>query len=88
MEFLLVLSALMSALTGAFTGPREGETRLGQAEAQLVAVAQAAAPAQAAAIRPRQSLPTIAERAGYAPQAALTFAPAPLAPLAFIRLIE
>ena len=85
MEFLLVLSALMSALTGAF-GPRAVEPRLGQAEAQLVAVAEAAAPARAAALRPVQALPSIAALSRYVPDIAP--APALLAPLAFVRLIE
>ena len=85
MEFLLVLSALMSALTGAF-GPRATEARLAQAEAQLVAVAEAAVPARAAALRPDQALPSIAELSRHVPEIAP--APALLAPLAFIRLIE
>ena len=88
MEFLLVLSALMSALTGAFTGPRDGEARPSQAEAQLVAVAQAAAPAKLAALRPRQPLPTIAALSSFVPRTALAIAPALPAPLAFVRLIE
>ena len=83
MEFLLVLSALLSALTGAFTGPRAGETH---AEAQLVAIAQAAIPARAAATRPEQALPSIIGLSSYAPRAAFAFTPS--APLAFVRLLE
>ena len=86
MEFLLVLSALLSALTGAFTGPRDGEARPSQAEAQLVAFAQAGAPAKVAALRPVQPLPPIARLSSQVPETAP--APALLAPLAFIRLIE
>jgi hypothetical protein len=86
MEFLLVLSALLSALTGAFTGPRDGETRLGQAEAQMIAAAEAGAPIRIAALRPLQALPSIASLSSHVPK----IAPAPvlLAPLAFVRLIE
>ena len=86
MEFLLVLSALLSALTGAFTGPRDGEARPSQAEAQLVAIAQAGAPVKAAALRPVQAVPPIARLSRQVPDIAP--APALLAPLAFIRLIE
>ncbi|MFN3726868.1 MAG: hypothetical protein ACK4SZ_11260 [Allosphingosinicella sp.] len=86
MEFLLVLSALLSALTGAFTGPRDGEARLGQAEAQLIAAAEAGAPIRTAALRPVQALPSIARLSGYWPEIAP--APALPAPLAFVRLIE
>ena len=83
MEFLLALSALLSALTGAFTGPRAGETH---AEAQLVAIAEAALPARAATARPQQTLPSIVRLSGYIPEAAFAFTPS--APLAFVRLIE
>ncbi len=86
MEFLLVLSALLSALTGAFTGPRDGETRLGQAEAQLIAAAEAGAPIRTAALRPLHPLPSIAQLSSHVPDIAP--APALLAPLAFVRLIE
>ncbi len=85
MEFLLVLSALMSALTGAF-GPRATEARLAQAEAQMVAVAEAAIPARIAAPRPQQALPSIVALSRDVP--AIKAAPALLAPLAFVRLIE
>ena len=86
MEFLLVLSALLSALTGAFTGPRAGETRLDRAEAQLVAIAEIAAPAKAAVERPQQALPSVVRLSAYVPEPAPM--PAGSAPLAFIRLIE
>lgn len=86
MEFLLVLSALLSALTGAFTGPRDGEARPSQAQAQLIAVAEAGAPLRAAAQRPVQALPAIARLSSHAP--VLAAVPALPAPLAFIRLIE
>lgn len=86
MEFLLVLSALLSALTGAFTGPRDGEARLGQAQAQLIAAAEVGTPIRAEALRPAQALPSIVLLSRNAPQIAP--APALLAPLAFIRLIE
>lgn len=86
MEFLLVLSALLSALTGAFTGPREGEPRPSQAEAQMVAFAEAGAPIRAAALRPVQTLPSIARLDSRVREIAPV--PALLAPLAFIRLNE
>ena len=86
MEFLLVLSALVSALTGAFAGPRVGDARPSQAEAQLVAIAEVAVPARAAALRPQQALPSIATLSLHVPEVAP--APALLAPLAFVRLIE
>jgi hypothetical protein len=86
MEFLLVLSALLSALTGAFTGPRDGEARLGHAQAQLIAAAEVGTPVRTAALRPVQALPSIVLLSSHAPEIAP--APALLAPLAFIRLIE
>ncbi|HVQ10226.1 MAG TPA: hypothetical protein VMS43_17550 [Allosphingosinicella sp.] len=57
MEFLLVLSALLSAVTGAFTGARPHEARLHHAAtAQSVAVAepaqQVAVPAARIAVAP------------------------------------
>lgn len=57
MEFLLVLSALLSAVTGAFTGARPHEARLHHAAtAQSVAVAEpsvkVAVPAARIAVTP------------------------------------
>ena len=85
MEFLLALSALLSAFTGAFTGART-DARLDQAEAQMVAMAQAAAPARVAQERPAQALPSIVAVSGFAPKSLLL--PAFAAPLGLVRLIE
>jgi hypothetical protein len=87
MEFLLVLSALLSAVTGAFTGARPHEARLHHAApAQSIAVVQPAARVAVPAVRiavgpPRAPARTIAE---------VPPVPAPpaAAPLYADRLIE
>jgi len=87
MEFLLVLSALLSAVTGAFTGARPHEARLHHAAtAQSVAVAEPSAkvavPAARIAVAPAPApARTIADaRPAAAPPAAV--------PLYADRLIE
>lgn len=86
MEWLLIFSAMVSALTGAFTGTREPASRLQHAEAAVAAeVAVAAVQAQAppattaapAARLPATETPRIAD-----------FAIIASAPLAFVRLNE
>jgi len=87
MEFLLVLSALLSAVTGAFTGARPHEARLHHAaSAQSVAVAEPAAQvavpaARIAAAAPRLPASRIAEARPVA-------APRETVPLYADRLIE
>ena len=74
MEFLMILSALLSAVTGAFAGTRPAEARLHQpAAAQSVAMAAPSAEVAAPVIRPAQAIP-----ARGAPPAAM---PAPVAPV-------
>jgi hypothetical protein len=87
MEFLLVLSALLSAVTGAFTGARPHEARLHHAAAaQSVAVAEPSAKvavpaARAAVAAPLLPARTIAETRPAAP-------PPAAVPLYADRLIE
>jgi hypothetical protein len=84
MQFLLLLSALLSALTGVF-GPR-ADMRVEQAGSQIAAVAQAAAPTRIAATRPEQGLLTLRELARVVPSPRVE--PARLVPLARVRFIE
>lgn len=86
MEFLLFLSALMSAVTGAFAGPRGVEARLDRAEAQMISFAQIAAPARAAVLRPAQELPSVFHVRRLVPERP----PGPVrpSPLAKVRLVE
>lgn len=79
MQFLLLLSALLSAVTGAFAGPRAVEAPVSQAEAQVVATARPAAQSQLAAMTPlREPGQARAERKGHAPAPAVLIADAPL----------
>jgi hypothetical protein len=57
MEFLMILSALLSAVTGAFAGPRPAEARVHQpAAAQSVAMAPPSAEVAVPAVRPVQAI--------------------------------
>ena len=87
MEFLLVLSALLSAVTGAFTGARPHEARLHHAaSAQSVAVAAPAAKVAVPAARIAVAPPLVpAETIADALPVA---APRAFAPLYADRLIE
>jgi hypothetical protein len=86
MEFLMILSALLSALTGAFAGPRPADARVHQpAAAQSVAAAVPAVRVAAPASRAAKAIPEPLREA--AP------AVAPAAPLASLpietdRLLE
>ena len=87
MEFLLILSAMLSAVTGAFGGVRAPEARLHH-ETQAEAV-QAAAPAALAAAPialVRAAVPTYRPRAAHF--AAPSFRLAASIPLYADRLIE
>jgi hypothetical protein len=79
MEFLLILSAMLSAVTGAFTGARAPEPRLHHPAAQVAAVAAPCAEAAVVARRSAAALPGIALVAAVfeTPRVALA-APAPL----------
>jgi hypothetical protein len=62
MQILLLLSALLSALTGAFVGPASADVRMDRAEAQIGAPAETAAPSRAAAARPIEACVRVAGR--------------------------
>jgi len=86
MELLLILSAMLSAVTGAFTGVPGLDARIPQAEAAVGAQA-------VAAVVERRAAPLAADRPADAPPAtelpALPgFALAALNPLYAVRLIE
>ena len=88
LNFLLILSALLSAVTGAFAGAREQEPRTHQAAAALEsaaaeAVESAVSAVPAAAPTLAAALPAPAE-----PIEGATFALAFEAPLDGIRLLE
>jgi hypothetical protein len=85
MQFLLLLSALLSAVTGAFAGPRPDLARMSQVEATIVEAAPAA-PRRADGARPASGWHrTILDRP-LAPLAERMPRPAPA--LRFVRLIE
>ena len=86
MQFLLLLSALLSAVTGAFAAPRAERAPVGQVEAQQVAVAPAPSRAVVLVARAAPIRPIDSERAGFLVQEA----PAPIhpAPLASVRRTE
>lgn len=82
----MILSALLSAVTGAFAGPRPAEARLHQpAAAQSVAVPAPVATVAAPAIPVRRSIP---EQAAQAAPVAAPSAPLPSAPVETDRLLE
>lgn len=78
MNLLLLLSALLSALTGVGSGVRSGQAVQAVAERSATAVATVAV-APARTIRPVAGLPTLAEQA--LPVALATFAVRPVAPI-------
>jgi hypothetical protein len=86
MELLLILSAMLSAVTGAFTGVRGPETRLDQAQAavgaQVVVSAVEQRAAEAGPARPADAPPSteVLPLPG--------FAIVPAIPLDAVRLIE
>ena len=82
----MILSALLSAVTGAFAGTRPAEARLHQAAAtQSVAVAPPAATVAVPAIRPAQAIPEQAVRIAPLPAPAASL---PSAPVETDRLLE
>jgi hypothetical protein len=86
MEFLMILSALLSAVTGAFAGPRPAEARLHQpAATQSVAVPAPVATVAMPAIRSSQAIPDQAAEVAPAPAPS---APLPSAPVETDRLLE
>ncbi len=88
MEFLLILSALLSAATGALTGARAPETRLHHAAAALEA-AEAVAPRPADEARAVRALrPSLDFASLAAPVAGAALDLAAAAPLETVRLLE
>jgi hypothetical protein len=86
MEFLMILSALLSAVTGAFAGTRTAEARLDRpAATQSVTVSSAQATVALPAFRPVQAIPEQAEEAVPPPAPS---APPPSAPIETDRLLE
>ncbi len=87
MELLLILSALLSAATGAFTGTRGPEAaQRHEAAAEAVAIAQTAAAVVAPVAPPERRRPVASRPAQSFPMPAA--APAAEAPLRTERLIE
>ena len=88
LNFLLILSALLSALTGAFGVAREGEPRLHQAAAAVESAAAEAAEVAAEAV-PAKTAPMAAmAAAAVEPLEAPVFDLARVAALETIRLLE
>jgi hypothetical protein len=86
MQFLLLLSALLSAVTGAFAGPRSADAPANQVEAQQQAPLIAPLRAEQAAVA-KAPLPPV--RSSLSPQLpVLIEAPAPAAPLTSVRWLE
>ena len=82
----MILSALLSAVTGAFAGGRPAEARVHQpAAAQSVALAMPAAEVAVPAVRPVQAIPVRPAAPVAAPVPA---APLPAAPIETDRLRE
>ncbi|HYD13840.1 MAG TPA: hypothetical protein VEC11_13405 [Allosphingosinicella sp.] len=82
----MILSALLSAVTGAFAGTRPAEARLHQpAATQSVAVAAPSATVAVPAARPTQAIPAQIVQAAPVPAPA---APLPSAPVETDRLLE
>ncbi|HTU12560.1 MAG TPA: hypothetical protein VMG08_16840 [Allosphingosinicella sp.] len=82
----MILSALLSAVTGAFAGTRPAEARLDQpAATQTMSVPAAQATVAVPALRPIQAIPEQAAEAVPAPAPA---APLPSAPIETDRLRE
>ena len=82
----MILSALLSAVTGAFAGNRPADVRLAQpAATQSVSVAAPAATVAVPAIRPVQVIPAQIQRVVPVPAPA---APVPAAPIETDRLLE
>ena len=82
----MILSALLSAVTGAFTGPRPAGARLDQpAATQSLAAPAPVATVAVPALRPVQAIPQQAAPALAAPRPA---APLPAAPVETDRLLE
>lgn len=83
----MILSALLSAVTGAFAGPRPADARVHQpAAAQSVAAATPSVVVAIPAARPVPAIPQPSRAAAYEP--ALEAAPLASAPIDTDRLIE
>ena len=82
----MILSALLSAVTGAFAGNRPADARVHQpAATQSVAVAAPSARVAVPAIRPVQAIP---EQAAQVPPVPAPVAQLPSAPIETDRLLE
>lgn len=86
MQFLLLLSALLSAVTGAFVGPRVVAEQVSQAEAQVVTAARPAARAESSMLVPAEALSVVAVEPQ--PAFAAPVLPTAAVPLADVRLNE
>ena len=86
MHVLLLLTALLGALTGLGSEARGGESRLARAEGQVVAIAAAQVAPTASSYRPVAEAPVPLRVAPPTPVGA--FPPARPAPLATVKLLE